>query len=443
MILGGATQHGYLSDAILQLICIPVLLLTASRLDWRHVKRLSLPLAFLGALVALPLLQLLPLPPDFWTELPNRQKLTSSLTLIGAETLWRPISIAPHATWQSFVALLVPVTVFLSVAELDGPARRSLCLILLLMGLLSSFLGFLQISGGSESAFRFFNERTSDDAVGFFANRNHFSALLYSLIPFTAIWIIQPPCPLRHNRNSGDNLFALTVRMSALAMLAALISAQTMTRSRAGLTLSVLALAGSFALAFGSRKPRSLPALLVLALLIAATIAAEAGGIRLIERFSESPLIGARQQITETTLRAIDAYFPFGSGIGAFRISYGPFEQPANVLPSYINRAHSDVLEWILEAGLAGLILMAIFLKWLGLRTLRAWQPTMDPEETIDLLPRAGCLVLWALAAHSLVDYPLRTTTLMALFAFSCALLFDPDKRHHQRIISSSAANKT
>src|SRR5690606_20477800 len=60
-------------------------------------------------------------------------------------------------------------------------------------------------------------------------------------------------------------------------------------------------------------------------------------------------------------------------------------------------------------------------------RSIALWRTSPRPGGEIDLLlARAACLVLALLAAHSLVDYPLRTGAMMALFAFAAALTFEP-----------------
>ena len=51
-------------------------------------------------------------------------------------------------------------------------------------------MGLLQIAQGQQSDLRFFEITNPEDAVGFFANRNHFAALLYCLIPFVVAWTL-------------------------------------------------------------------------------------------------------------------------------------------------------------------------------------------------------------------------------------------------------------
>ena len=48
----------------------------------------------------------------------------------------------------------------------------------------------MQLAGGAESRLRFYSITNTDSAVGYFANRNHESALLVAAIPFAAYWTL-------------------------------------------------------------------------------------------------------------------------------------------------------------------------------------------------------------------------------------------------------------
>ena len=76
LFLGGGTQGGFLSDAILQFLAIPVLCVALWRLlDVPLPRQTEAALFFVAAIVAIPLVQLIPLPPWLWTALPGREPL--------------------------------------------------------------------------------------------------------------------------------------------------------------------------------------------------------------------------------------------------------------------------------------------------------------------------------------------------------------------------------
>ena len=93
----------------------------------------------------------------------------------------------------------------------------------------------------------------------------------------------------------------------------------------------------------------------------------------------------------------------------------------------YANRAHNDLAEIVLETGLLGAVLLIVFLAWFGRTAFAVWlRSPADALPSQALLQRASTLIVAVLFLHSLVDYPLRTSALSAVFAFFCAALLAP-----------------
>ncbi len=433
LLLGGGTRSGFLSDSILQLISIPLLLAVLWRLSGEPANpRLRWALLFCLALVLVPLLQLIPLPPGVWTALPHREPSAAAFDLVGREIPWMPVSVSPHATWLGALSLLPPVAVLLGTALLGYRDRRLLSLVVLAVGMVSVFAGLVQVAQGPLSPLRFFEYTNPTEAVGFFANRNHFAALLYSLMLFAAAWAVN--AGLAHGQRADRDKYetaAIVALLAGFTVLVVLVAAQAMARSRAGLGLTIVALAGAFALAFSDRRGASGAAptkLLLAATALAVMFAVQFTLYRVLERFDADPLVDARIPFARNTMEAAKAYLPFGSGLGTFVPVYGMFEKPKDVMiNAYANHAHNDFLEVWLEAGVAGLVLMGLFAVWLVMRALSIWRNARHGKREIDgLLARAATVVIGLLVAHSFVDYPLRTGAMMAVFGFACALLIDP-----------------
>jgi O-antigen ligase len=428
--LGGGTRPGFLSDALVQLIAIPLLLASLwGAFDRLAEKSTRGALVFCGALVLVPLVQLIPLPPTIWTALPNREAEKAAFELLGTGVPWMPISVSPHATWLSALSLIPPLAIFLSVLQLSWSDRRVLCLVALAFGVLSVFVGLQQIAQGPNSLLRFFENTNASEAVGFFANRNHYAALLYASVLLAAAWAVETTVNFQRGRHVFD---ARTVMVAAsLIVVVILVAAQTMARSRAGLGLTIVALFGAFALAFVGRRgtPGLAPGkLLVVAVVLAIIFASQFALYRVLERFSSDPLQDARITFGRLTAQAAVAYLPFGSGMGTFTTVYPALEKPADALPNtFANRAHNDFLELWLEAGIMGLALMLVFAIWLATVTLKVWRARSWGNANVDqLLARAATIIIGLIVAHSFVDYPLRTCAVMAVFAFNCSLLFAP-----------------
>jgi hypothetical protein len=73
---------------------------------------------------------------------------------------------------------------------------------------------------------------------------------------------------------------------------------------------------------------------------------------------------------------------------------------------------------------LFGLVLLLAFMAWFFRKTYDVWFICkFNGRDSQLLLQRAATLIIFLLLAHSLVDYPLRTTALSSIFAFFCAVL--------------------
>jgi O-antigen ligase len=435
IVLGGGTRPGFLSDVVVQLAAIPLLAVSV----WRIAALDDLPrevrpaLYFCVALSLVPVVQLVPLPPAVWSLLPNRAVASEAFDLIGREPSWMPLSAVPRATWLSLLSLLPAVALFLATALSSYRERRLLSLLVLGLGLVSVFLGLTQVAQGPSSPLRFFEITNPTEAVGFFANRNHFAALLYVLMLLAAAWAINAtPALALGSGTSKDQAGPILGLVAAFTAIVILLAAQAMTRSRAGLGLAVAGLFGAFALAVTNRRSGS--GVTPVKMLLGASVVAVVFGVqfalyRVLERFTSDPLEDARLTFARGTLEAASAYMPIGAGMGSFVPVYARFEAADALLPAFANRAHNDFLELWLEAGVAGIVLMALFAAWFAVRCAAVWRRRSPWGRDIDRsLARAATVIIALLCAHSLVDYPLRTAALMGMFAFACGLLIPPPK---------------
>jgi O-antigen ligase len=436
LLLGGGTHGGFLSDVILELFAIPAFLVALSSLlalPWTETKRRAgWALLVCLAIALLPLIQLVPLPPWIWTRLPHREDMVAVFELLGRQRPWLPISVSPSATWLSVLSLLPPFAIFLGVLQLSYRERRLLSLIFLGVGVFGAFIGLIQVAQGPSSPLRFFTITNESEAVGFFANRNHFGALLYALLLFAAAWATDVAFTTGSwkDRKSLEtaSIAALTTSFLVIVIL---IAAETITRSRAGLGLTIVALAGAFALPLADRRRSSgvTPVKLMLgSIILAVTLAVQFALYRILDRFAVDPIEDARIRFARNTIAAAKAYMPFGSGVGTFVPVYPMFELPEDAIANvYANHAHNDFLEVWLEGGVVSIILVASFVIWLALRSAKIWSRAATDARALDLLlARAATIVVALIMAHCFVDYPLRTGAIMAVFAFSCALLIEP-----------------
>ena len=459
LLLGGGTRGGFLSDALLQLLAIPLLLLSASRLGdlfWRDrakLRQVRWEIAFCLAIVLVPLIQLVPLPPVLWTLLPHRAPLIASFDglghgLSGNGLPWLPISVSPNATWLSVAALLPTLAVFSGTILLGYRERRLFSLGVVAFGIVSAFLGLLQIAQGPASRLRFFSVTNLTEAVGFFANRNHFAAFLYVVLLFAAVWAIDigfAVGPWR-DRRIFEARSIVTITASFLAIVI-LLAAEAMARSRAGMMLTMVSLAGVYGLVLTDRRRRTLSATPLNFLFAAAGTAfilvVQFALYRVLARFNTDPLDDLRLQFARTTIEAAWAYMPFGAGMGTFVPVYGMFEKPQDLFShAYINHAHDDVLELWLETGIFGIALMGAFAAWFVSRAAKIWRHAAVGANEFDRsLARAATIAVALIVTHSFLDYPLRTAAMTAILAFACGLMVETlgvDTRAKERRVRTS-----
>ncbi len=427
LVLGGGTRAGFLSDAAIQFLAIPLLLMALRRIAGHPSAKPARPALLLClAIVLVPALQLIPLPPGVWTALPNRAVEAETFRLLAQDLPWMPASLSPRATWLAMLSLLPPVAVFLGTLLLNYGERRALSIVVIIFGVLSAFVGLAQVAEGPSSSLRFYEITNASEAVGFFANRNHLAALLYAITVLAAAWAVEAASPPAPGRTRLDSRWLVPV-IASFTVLVILVAAQTMARSRAGLGLTIVALLGAAVVAW--RDPRNASGLTPAKLLLAATalammFATQFALYRVMERFADDSVKEGRLTIARLTAEAAQHNMPVGAGMGTFVPVYGMQERAADaMLDVYVNHAHNDFLELWLEAGVAGLGVVALCLLWLVGRSWRLWRRDAPGAEIDVSIARAGTIIVALIVAHSAVDYPLRTGAIMAIIAFACGLI--------------------
>lgn len=447
--LGGGTRQGLWPDAVVQLASLALLgaaLLQLSNTNASVEGRAALRL--LAAIALLPLVQLIPLPPGTWIALPGRSDFAAAYAEGGMAVPWLGISLSPPATWRSALSLLPAAAVFISVVLLGHKARRVLTLGLIAFGLVSVLLGLAQLAQGPDSGLRFHAVTNPTEAVGFFANRNHFAALLYVVLPFTAAWSVGLASDRRPQMLVGVSL--------CLLVFSSLLLGLGMARSRSGLMQAMLAGLASVLLAWRARgSPVTMRGyrFVLVGGLAGAFLMLQFASLGILQRLDVGIAEDLRWEFARVTAGLAHEFQPPGSGLGTFEPIYRMHEGIERLRPAYVNHAHNDYVELVLEGGWPAVILMAGCFVWLAFASLRVWRsPRPDHAGAVDLaLPRAAMIAAVLLCLHSAVDYPLRTTALSTLFALCCALMVRPfrirslgavGRRQEERVAPSGARGK-
>jgi len=429
LLLGGGTRQNMLSDGFLQLLAIPALLFACRSFASAGVPpHLRWTLAFAAILLLVPLVQLIPLPPQLAQSLFDHQLILSLESLVASPNVWWPMSVAPEATQQAALSLIVPLAVFLTCLRLDFAQRRALSLVVLGFAVLNGLIGLTQMSQGNSSPLRFYDITNGNEAVGFFANRNHLAAFLNVSLAIAVVWLLHSIDQFfaeRPNARSEPSVFLPPIICGAVILV--LLTAELMSRSRAGIIFAGLSILASMICA-GSLKSSISQRVLMTIVVGAMVLSSQFALIRILDRLDEDPLKDARIVFAQRTLVAARAFLPFGSGVGTFGHVYGQFERPVDaLLDTFANRAHNDFLEAFLEDGWAFVALALAFSGWVLRRSVLIWAGRLRNSSTLDRrLAAVSALGIVLIAGHSIVDYPLRTGGIMALFAMLCAFLCEP-----------------
>ena len=417
VVLGGGGSPAPLPELALQLSSLMALV------AWAFLAQAPLPTAARQAwtiaaiLVALPLVQLIPLPPFLWHALPARQTEVMALDLVGAADSWRPWSVAPARTLASLLAVMVPAIVLLMTASLGRAGRGMIMAALAGTGMLALLIGVAQMTGGSAQSFRFYVPDVGY-LNGFQANHNSAAdVLLIAMIAFAAAvreWADRRGLP--HHAGYRLGLIGGATVLFSLGVF--------LTASRAGALLLPVAWAAVLFIVWPwlrfSRRTWTVIALAGLASVVAAAIFLQSNGVivRITGRFEFAGEF--RPQLWKDARYAIAQYFPLGAGVGTFAPVFIAIERLEVVDPSVPNRAHNELLEVMMEAGVPGVLaLMAISLILTRL-LLAGWRraPAGSPAQ---VLLAGGTFSVIAL--HSLVDYPLRSMSLACIAAAAAGLL--------------------
>lgn len=420
LLLGGATREGELVTAFVRLLSLPVLLVAAARLAANPPPGARWPLMILAAVVAVPAIQLIPLPPGLWSILPGRGPIAETYLAAGIALPWAPLSLTPDATWNSLLALLPPAAMFMAVLALDVPTRRAFVPWVLAVVAASIVLGILQVADGPDSGLRPYETTNASAAVGFFANRNHQASLLIAALPLAAFWTLS-----WLKRTEGHRMLVVLLG-AGLAL--GIIAGVGVSTSRAGVLLLVPAGIGCLLLVLRSLGIRVSRRAVIIAAAVAVLGVLPALGFGLVQILGELPqsmATDARVTAAPAIAVAGATYLPFGSGLGSFDPVYRMLETPEAMTNAFLNHAHNDYLEVWLETGLFGPVLIVLFFAWLGVRGARLWRaPGVGGS-----LALAASLSVLLVALHSVVDYPLRTAAMATLFAFACGCLVAPAAR--------------
>ncbi|MCM8556646.1 O-antigen ligase family protein [Sphingomicrobium sediminis] len=359
---------------------------------WPFVALISLVLA--SALVQLPALS------ASWLEdLRPWAAASYSLELAKLDDATLRWSLSPFDTLRFMGAFALPAALLLGFGGSLGrtPYRNALRL-----GLIAALAGaaliFLQSLAPGRDLLHPWGE-VPGTAAGLFANPNFQGTFLALTILVLGMQGIIAGFP-------GRNI-------ALVGMVCFLFLAIVLTDSRGAIAIGVVAV---LLLALSEARRPNLLARRKLVLPLVAM-----AGIAMLLLAFRHPLgleSGIRGEAVPVLAAMIRESFPLGVGWGAFGPAWARAEPLDLVTTVYFNEAHNDWLQWVLEGGLIGLLVLAAFL-WLVVRSIRK-----RPDKAERAFLPVAMLVL--IAAQSVVDFPLRTDAVAALCVLALIGLIAP-----------------
>lgn len=417
-LLGGSAREDVAGLVVLR----PLAVVVAAYALWvaspGELSSARLGLIGLGGVAIIILLQLVPLPPGWWAALPGRAPYVTAANEAGLGRVWHPISLSPARSLNALLALLVPLGGIMGFAML-APRHRDWAVFGMLAGLLASaVLGGFQLLAPSNSGLYLYEISSFGSPSGVFANRNHFAVSLAVAIALLAWWAagVRPRDPQRHAKWVG-------VAVVQLGLLGLIVTGQ----SRAGLITG--GIAAGFA-AWSLWRQLTAPAagllrrdlrmiLIILGAALVVIVAASwlAGPQSAVVRVTRGDQIEDLRVRVFPVLRALMwTYFPFGSGFGTFVPAFQQVEPDALLNPTYLNAAHNDWIQLIIEGGAFGMGIAGAALVSIGRLIIRLFDQGQNRARERQVFLEATLVVFVILMIASAVDYPLRTP-IMATFA--------------------------
>ncbi|MFU8832891.1 MAG: O-antigen ligase family protein [Wenzhouxiangella sp.] len=313
----------------------------------------------------------LPLPPTSWLLFAGLFSLAVLLQIVPGTPLtqwfgpyppallqgdfqvrtWSPDPGASLRGWAAFIALF---TVAWLTSQLPHRQRYALWLVVVAMALFQALYGLLSHATGAESIFGIWERNNPGFVHGSFSNRNLFAANLALCWPLAVgVWFIRG-MPLI-GRLPGE------LRLTGSIICGAIIGAAMLgSASRMGAAAGVFGMLVALMLWIRHQRQMTDASIwpFVLAML-AAMVAAWYGLMPLAERLLATSGEEARLETAIIMLRDMPSrWWLHGVGLGGFEAVFKQV-QPAD-MGSWWDYAHNDLLQFVLEMGVVGIILIGM-----------------------------------------------------------------------------------
>ncbi|WP_395396245.1 O-antigen ligase family protein (plasmid) [Novosphingobium sp. BL-8A] len=419
--LGGGGSTHRLAELLIEMTAILAAALTfAWPLPAKTQRIWHFPLFLLSLWAVLVLVQLVPLPASLWRALPGRELASAIADQIGTGSGVHPLTLDPSATRRALAALLPAGSMLMLVLHMDQLQRSSLALTAIGCAFASLMLGLFQLVTAGHWG-TLYQEGHLGYATGLFANRNHQASFLLIAAALA--------CGLAAKRHAAT--------IPLLLIIASLLAGALATRSRAALLLFPLAL---LPLLQGRLRLQSrviLPAILASTASLWVLLQTNQVVQITVDRLWNGNM--GRLLFWKDSWSAISLYWPAGSGFGTFASVFRVSEPLEHLGQHYVNHAHNELLEIMLEGGLPALVLFVAGFCWWAKKAPVLWK-TAGPAPQLGAAAWTGLLLLML---HSLVDYPARMLPIEVMAAMLVGFMLPPARRTAASGVPSNCHSKS
>ena len=403
--------------------------------------------------------QMIPLPDSLMVKLSPEAKIAGDMSLpavsatvpSGPAGHWYSLAPYTHPVRMSLVRWVVYGLLFLGLTQaMDSRKRIEAVIVLILaVGCFEALYGIMQTYSGESHIWWFKSLSGFRDVSGTYINRNHFAGFMEMGIILAVAYAgaLSDRNKIGHIMSgrksgirakllkylSGEQIFTkrfLIVFAGVVMGLGLILSA-----SRGGIISAAggLLLMGLF---FTFRKDQRRKGIIILVLFFFLTtiyafhigIGYTLGRFQMIDRNFES-----RARYAHKTMDLFADYRLAGVGVGNFPYAYPKYQAPEDK-GDFIEYAHNDWVQFLAEAGVAGLLLLLAGMGYYLVRTIKLWLGRRDPFAVcLGIAPVAA---LFSIAGHSFCDFnlhiPANFVMLTAIAAIGTGALH-MERRHHRQ----------
>ncbi|MFH0933251.1 MAG: O-antigen ligase family protein [Nitrospirota bacterium] len=358
-----------------------------------------------------PVFQLIPLPFSIVTKTcPGiKEIVTLSPDIIPVS---HSISIYPFATETGLSHLLAYLMVFsVAVFGIQDEARLYRMLkALAVFGFMVAVFGIIQHAAGNGKIYWFRELTHGGSPFGPFVNRNHFAGFIGMIIPLSL------GVGLMSRSIEKKIMYAFFSITMAIALFFSL--------SRGGIVSFFAGMMVFVFVVFGKTYSMRKLVPVFLFILILASYLLYLGITPIIDRFLQTEVSNEQRLLAwQGVLSAFTDYPFFGSGLGTFQYIFKIYKPEGLYL--YWDHAHNDYLELLLEVGIVGAIIIAIFF-FLGVKAI-----VNAPWKGKEVYLNAAFLSsITTIAVHSVVDFNLHIPSNAIVFFLisGIAVCFSKDR---------------